>query len=190
MTIGNAGSQHRGEYSWWAQGPGCLDQIQEWQTWVQDSHTSSDSEPSTCITCEDSKLSLRVEGGLQLFSIAMHDGSLSDTQPEEPNKGEPITQERPQHAQEASENKPRSACPFTKSETWHGFPGTLEVAYIQVKQPLDWETLARIARDSGGGLTTGVHGEGPGVQMTECPQTPQGLPPRDRPGGKCRAQQP
>jgi hypothetical protein len=183
MTIGNAGSQHRGEYSWWAQGPGCLDQIQEWQTWVQDSHTSSDSEPSTCITCEDSKLSLRVEGGLQLFSIAMHDGSLSDTQPEEPNKGEPITQERPQHAQEASENKPRSACPFTKSETWHGFPGTLEVAYIQVKQPLDWETLARIARDSGGGPTAVAHGEGPGVQMTEYPQTPQGLPQKDRPCG-------
>ena len=47
MTIGNAGSQHRGECSWWAQGPGCLDQIQEWQKWVQDGHTSSDSETSS-----------------------------------------------------------------------------------------------------------------------------------------------
>lgn len=29
MTICNAGSQHRGECSWWAQGPMCLEQIQE-----------------------------------------------------------------------------------------------------------------------------------------------------------------
>jgi hypothetical protein len=35
MTIGNAGRQHRGACSWWAQGPRCLEQIQEWKQWVQ-----------------------------------------------------------------------------------------------------------------------------------------------------------
>ena len=35
MTISNAGSQHRGERSWWAQGPGCLDRVQEWQQWIK-----------------------------------------------------------------------------------------------------------------------------------------------------------
>ena len=29
MTIGNAGSQHGGECSWWARGPRCLERIQE-----------------------------------------------------------------------------------------------------------------------------------------------------------------
>jgi hypothetical protein len=63
MTIGNAGSQHRGECSWWAQGPGCLEQIQERQQWVQQCHLSSDSEVSECVTFADGKLSVRVEGG-------------------------------------------------------------------------------------------------------------------------------
>ena len=31
MTIGNAGSQHGGERSWWARGPRCLERIQEWE---------------------------------------------------------------------------------------------------------------------------------------------------------------
>jgi hypothetical protein len=70
MTIGNAGSQHRSECSWWAQGPGCLEQIQEWQQWVQHCYFSSDSEASECITLADGKLSVRVEGGQQLLTMA------------------------------------------------------------------------------------------------------------------------
>jgi hypothetical protein len=119
MTIGNAGSQHRGEYSWWAQGPGCLDQIQEWQQWVQDCHSSSDCETSECITFVDGKLSVRVEGGLQLFSIAMHNGNLSETQLDESFRVEPKAQERPQHAQETSEGKPRTAWPVPSQNLKH-----------------------------------------------------------------------
>jgi hypothetical protein len=52
-----------------------------------------------------------------------------------------------------------------------------------VKRPLDWEALALITQDSGGGsINSDTAGE-PGVQMTECNQTPQGLPPRERPRG-------
>jgi hypothetical protein len=76
MTIGNAGSQHRCECSWWAQGPGCLEQIQEWQQWVQHCHLSSDSEASECITFADGKLSVRVEGGQQLLRMAMDNGNF------------------------------------------------------------------------------------------------------------------
>jgi hypothetical protein len=38
MTVGNARSQHCGERTWWAQGPGCLARIQEWRQCVQQSH--------------------------------------------------------------------------------------------------------------------------------------------------------
>ena len=183
MIICHAGSQHRGKCSWWAQGPGCLEQIQEWQQWVQHCHLSSDSEASECITFADGKLSVRVEGGQQLLSIAMHNGNLLETKLDESFRVEPKAQERPQHAQETSEGKPRTACPFTESKTWHGLPGALEVVYVQVKRPLDWEALALITQDSGGGsINSDTAGE-PGVQMTECPQTPQGLPPRERPRG-------
>jgi hypothetical protein len=129
MTIGNAGIQHRGECSWWAQGPGCLDQIQEWQQWVQHCHSSSDSEPSECIQFADGKLSIRVEGKQKLFSVAMHNGNLSETQLDESSRVEPKTQERPQHAQATSEDKPRTTCPFTESKTWHGLPG-LSKSYV------------------------------------------------------------
>ena len=113
----------------------------------------------------------------------MHNGNLSETQLDESSRVEPKSQERSQHAQETSEDKPRTACPFTESKTWHGLPGALEVVYVQVKQPLDWEALALITRDSGGGLLNSDTGGEPGAQMTECPQTPQGLPPRERPRG-------
>ena len=113
----------------------------------------------------------------------MHNGNLSETQLDEPFRVEQRAQERPQHARETSEGKPRTACPFTESKTWHGLPGALEVVYVQVTRPLDWEALALITRDSGGGSINSDTGGEPGVQMTECPQTPQGLPPRERPRG-------
>jgi hypothetical protein len=171
MTIGNAGSQHRGECSWWAQGPGCLDQIQEWQQWVQHCHSSSDSETFECITFADGKLSVRVEGGQQLSSIAMHNGNLSETQLDESSRVEPKAQKRPQHVQEKPEGNPRKACPFTEFQTWHGLPGVLEVVYFQVKRPLDWEALALITQDSGRGSINGNTVGEQAVQMNEHAQT-------------------
>jgi hypothetical protein len=181
MTIGNAGSQHRGECIWWAQGPGCLEQIQEWQQWVQHCHLSSDSEASECITFADGRLSVRVEGEQQLFTMTMDNGNLSKTKLGESCRVEPKTQERPQHAQEKIEGKPRKACPFTYFKTWHGLSGVLEVIYVQVKRPLDWEALALINQDLGRGSINDNTTEEPGAQTTECTQNPQGLPPKLRP---------
>jgi hypothetical protein len=113
MTIGNAGSQHRGECSWWALGPGCLEQIQSWQQWVQHCHLSSDSEVSECVTFADGKLSVRVEGGQQLLRMAMDNGHFLETKTDEPSKVEPKVQELPQHAEEKPEDRSRKACPFT-----------------------------------------------------------------------------
>ena len=39
MTIGNGGSQHCEERSWWAQGPGCFERIGEWEHWIQQDHS-------------------------------------------------------------------------------------------------------------------------------------------------------
>jgi hypothetical protein len=183
MTIGNAGSQHRGECSWWAQGPGCLEQIQEWQQWVEHCHFSSDSEASECITLADGKLSVRVEGGHQLLTMAMDNGNFVETKLDESFRVEPKAQERPQHVQEKPEGNPRKACPFKEFKTWHGLPGILEVVYVQVKRPLDWEALALITQDPGrGSINANTAGE-PGVQTTDYTQNPQGLPPKERPPG-------
>jgi hypothetical protein len=183
MTIGNSGSQHRGECSWWAQGPGCLEKIQEWQQWVQHCHLSSDSEASECITFADGKLSVRVEGGQQLLTLAMDNGNFLETKTDESFRVEPKAQELPQHAQEKPEDKPRKACPFTESKTWHGLPGVLEAVYVQVNRPLDWEALALITQDSGRGSINGNTAGEPGVQMTEYALNPKGLPPKERPPG-------
>jgi hypothetical protein len=50
MTIGNAASQYREEHSWWAKGPTCLEQLQEWKQWVQHCHTAGDSKAPECVT--------------------------------------------------------------------------------------------------------------------------------------------
>ena len=39
MTIGNGGSHHREERSWWVQGPGCFERISEWERWIQQDHS-------------------------------------------------------------------------------------------------------------------------------------------------------
>jgi hypothetical protein len=183
MTIGNAGSQYRGERSWWAQEPGCLDRGQEWQQWIKHCHLSNNSETSECITFVDGKLCDRVEGGQQLLTLTMDNSDFAETKLDEPFRAEPTAQECPQHAQEASEGKPRTACPFTDSNIWQGRPGALEVAYVQVKQLLDWEALALITQDSGGGSINSHPVREPEVLMTECTQHPQGLPPREQPRG-------
>jgi hypothetical protein len=161
MTIGNAGSQHRGECSWWAQGPGCLEQIQEWQQWVQHCHLSSDSEVSECVTFADGKISVRIEGGQQL------------------KKG----QQLPQHAEEKPEDRSRKACPFTECKTWHGLPGVLEVVYFQVKRLLDWEALALITQVSGRGSINGNTAGEQEVQTTKHAQTLKGLQQKERQRG-------
>ncbi len=38
MTIGNTGSHHGGERSWWARGPKSLERLQEWEQWLQECH--------------------------------------------------------------------------------------------------------------------------------------------------------
>jgi hypothetical protein len=183
MTIGNAGSQHCGECSWWAQGLGCLKQIQEWQQWVQHCHFSSDSKASECITLVDGKLSVRVEGGQQLLTMAMDNGNFVETKLDESFRVEPKAQERPQHVQDKQEGNPLKACPFAEFKTWYCLPGVLEVVYVQVKLPLDWEALALITQDPGRGSINGNTAGEPGVQMTKYTQNPQGLPLKEQPPG-------
>jgi hypothetical protein len=50
MTIGNTGSQHREEHSWWAQGPTYLEQLQEWKQWVQYCQAEGNSQAPTRVT--------------------------------------------------------------------------------------------------------------------------------------------
>jgi hypothetical protein len=148
MIIGNTGSQHRGECSWWAQGPRCLEQIQEWAQWVQHCHVSSDNEVSECVTFADGILCVKVEGVQQLLKMAMDNGNILIPETDEPSKVEPRVQVEPsRQAEERSEDRVRKACPFTECRILHGPPGTLEVVYAQVKRLLDWEALPLITQD-------------------------------------------
>jgi hypothetical protein len=148
MTIGNEGSQHCGECSWWAQGPRCLQRIQEWERWMQKCHLSSIDEVGECVIFADGMICVKVEGAQRLLKIAMDNGSMVDTKINEPSRVEPIDQaESSRPDVEGSGNRIQKTHPFEKCKIWHGPPGTIEVVYAQVKRLLDWEALVLITRD-------------------------------------------
>jgi len=62
MTIGNAGSQHGGERSWWARGPRCLERIQEWEQWLQKCHTSNIDEGFDCVSFANGMICVEISG--------------------------------------------------------------------------------------------------------------------------------
>jgi hypothetical protein len=76
--------------------------------------------------------------------MAMDNGNFLETTTDQSFRVEPKAQEFPQHAQEKPEDRPRKACLFTESKTWHCLPGVLEVVYVQVNLSLDWEAPALI----------------------------------------------
>jgi hypothetical protein len=130
MTIGNAGSQHREERSWWAQGPTCLDQLQEWKQWVQYCHTTGDIKAPACITIVNGLLSIKVEGGQRLVQLDMGTGNVLESTTEEPVKTEPSAQvETLHHEGEKQGNKSQETWPFTECKTWHDSSGNLKVVY-------------------------------------------------------------
>ncbi len=131
----------------------------------------------------DGKLSVRVEGGHQLLTMAMDNGNFVETKLDESFRVEPKDQEPSQHVQEKQEGNPLKDCPFTESITWHRLPGVLGVVYVQVKLPLDWEALALITQDPGRGSINGNTAGETGAQTTKYTQNPQGIPPKEQPPG-------
>jgi hypothetical protein len=120
MTIGNAGSQHREERSWWAQGPTCLKQLQEWKQWVQHYHSAGDSTAPACVTIANDLLSIETEGGQHLFKLDMGTGNVLESMTDEPVKAEPRAQvETLHHEGEKQENKSQETWPFTECKTCH-----------------------------------------------------------------------
>ena len=84
MTIGNAGSQHGGERSWWARGPRCLERIQEWEQWLQKCHSSNIDEGFDCVSFADGMIWVEIKGEQQRLKIAMDNGDWVDTKTNEP----------------------------------------------------------------------------------------------------------
>jgi hypothetical protein len=62
MTIGNEGSHHGGERSWWARGPTSLERIQEWEQWLQECHSSDIDEGYDCVSLVDGKICVGIKG--------------------------------------------------------------------------------------------------------------------------------
>ena len=89
MTIGNAGSQHGGECSWWAQGPRCLERIQEWEQWLQKCHSLNIDEEFDCVTFADGMIFVEIKGEQRLIKIAMDNGDRVDTKITEPSGRSP-----------------------------------------------------------------------------------------------------
>jgi len=84
MTIGNAGSQHGGERSWWARGQRCLERIQEWEQWLQKCHSSNIDEGFDCVSFADGMIWVEIKGEQQRLKIAMDNGDWVDTKTNEP----------------------------------------------------------------------------------------------------------
>ena len=59
MTIGNGGSHHREERSWWVQGPGSFERLSEWERWIQQDHSLTIEKMLEGVTFEIGRASCR-----------------------------------------------------------------------------------------------------------------------------------
>jgi hypothetical protein len=157
MTIGNAGSHHGGERSWWARGPRSLERIQEWEQWLQKCHSSNIDEGFDCVSLVDGRICVEIKGEQRRFEIGMDNGERVDTSTIEPS-GRKLTAETETSRQgdEKGEAKTQQPFPFSNSKVWHEPTGTLEVVYAQVKGLLHWEEEAQsYDQDDQGGQVQG-----------------------------------
>ena len=148
MTIGNGGSHHRAERSWWAQGPRSLEQIGEWERWIQQDHSLTIEKMLKGVTFEEGKICVRVDEAQSPFQICMQHGQVTGGDTGKPSQAQPLAHVNP--GQPATENlgtTVRKAYPSTSSEIWHGPPGAIRVMYAQVQKPLEWEALAIITKE-------------------------------------------
>jgi len=147
MTIGNTGSQHREERSWWAQGPTCLEQLQEWKQWIQHCQSKGYTHAPSCITITNGVLSLKSGGGQRMFTMDMDTGNFLEPRSDEIVPTQPRARDDIIYHEGASQvNKVQETWPFTKGNIWHDPSGT--VMYVQVQRILDWETLALLTQVS------------------------------------------
>jgi len=77
MTIGNGGSHHREERSWWAQGPGCFERISEWERWIQQDHSSTIEGMLESVTSKNGKICVKVDDAQSSFQIRIQDGRMT-----------------------------------------------------------------------------------------------------------------
>jgi len=147
MTIGNTGSHHGGERSWWARGPKSLERLQEWEQWLQECHSSGIDEGYDCVSLVDGKICVEIKGKQQRLEMDMDTGKCIDTSITE-SSGRKLTTETEASRQGDAKREMRNhqPYPFSNSKVWHGPSGTLEVVYVQVKELLHWEELAHITR--------------------------------------------
>ena len=86
----------------------------------------------------------------------MDKGDVLDRTADEPAKGEPTSRaETKQVAEEKHGRKCQHACPVTDYRIWESSRRDVEIMYVQVQRLLEWEALALIAQDSGGGSQKG-----------------------------------
>ena len=143
MTIGNGGSRHREERSWWAQGPGCADRIGEWECWIQQDHSSAIEKMLEGVTFKNGRISVKIDDAQPPFQISMQDGRGASDHTVESSPVKPLAHvNSARHEKENLETTIRKTYPSAGSEIWHGPPGAIKVMYDQVHKPLDWEALA------------------------------------------------
>jgi hypothetical protein len=148
MTIGNGGSHHREERSWWAQGPGCFERISEWERWIQQDHSSTIEGMLESVTSKNGKICVKVNDAQSSFQIRIQDGRMTSGDTGKSSQVQPLAHANPgQHAKENLETTVRKTYPSTRSEIWHGPPGAIRVMYAQVQKPLEWEALATITKE-------------------------------------------
>jgi hypothetical protein len=102
MTIGNGGSHHREERSWWAQGPGCFERISEWERWIQQDHSLTIEGMVEGVTFKNGRICVRVDDAQPPFQICIQDGRMTSGDTGKPSQVQPLAHVNP--GQLAKEN--------------------------------------------------------------------------------------
>jgi hypothetical protein len=102
MTIGNGGSHHREERSWWAQGPGCFERISEWERWIQQDHSLTIEGMLEGVTFKNGRICVRVDDAQPPFQICIQDGRMTSGDTGKPSQVQPLAHVNP--GQLAKEN--------------------------------------------------------------------------------------
>lgn len=151
MHVGNRGVDHRGERSWWSQGPESAKQIENWRKCLQCCNDTSEYEDPAELTMTPSPetpgelvIKLRVKQGDAEYSIRMSDAAIlarNGQAAKPPEKAIQTTGLRTT-GQFATDG------PLAGYEVWAGSNNDLSITRVQVQRLLDWGKLATISQES------------------------------------------
>ena len=148
MELGNAGACHRQERSWWAQGPGCMQEAERWRQCIQTCHDEPQAQMPATAHITDSEIRLHLKDCRQLFCINIDTATVTvESQACSPPAPahEHATPPAINNIQRKTGNFSND-CPALSFVTWQTSNNDMEVIAVRTKSLLEWEELANISR--------------------------------------------